>query len=294
MSMKEVEYIHYSDYKDFVEKRKDFVGGSDIGAIMGLNPWCSWYDKYIEKTEGSSFSGNKQTERGQQLEGFVVDMLKKSGHDFETPKSYMMRSKERPFYCANCDGVDFMNGIVYEIKCPKVTTLWDWKKNGIPEYYYAQCQFYMDVLGFNLTKFVVLDYDSWDLWIIDIEYNEDFCIRMHHEVAYFYDCWQKGECPRGYKPQVVRFTPPGKKFYHTIDDIKKSFIATNLLSMLDCKEKIEMAQYRYDELKQEMFDYCEEQQIDGIELEYGRFTVSKQSRGKKEYFVGKLTKKGEE
>ena len=40
--------------QDFTEERRHFIGGSDIGAILGLNPYKSPVDVWMEKTGKAS------------------------------------------------------------------------------------------------------------------------------------------------------------------------------------------------------------------------------------------------
>ena len=57
----------------FHEDRSTGLGGSDIGAVLGLNPWKSPYQVYREKVgEESPFEGNLQTRFGSYAEEFVA------------------------------------------------------------------------------------------------------------------------------------------------------------------------------------------------------------------------------
>ncbi len=57
----------------FHAERLSGLGGSDIGAILGLNPWRTPYQVYLEKIgEAAPFEGNLQTRFGTYAEEFVV------------------------------------------------------------------------------------------------------------------------------------------------------------------------------------------------------------------------------
>ena len=66
------EVYGYDNEDDWHELRAKRIGGSDIGAILGVNPYKSIIDVYIDKTEGSTFKGNEAAHWGHMLEGTVI------------------------------------------------------------------------------------------------------------------------------------------------------------------------------------------------------------------------------
>ena len=62
-----------NDLTTFHAQRLTGLGGSDIGAILGLNPWRSPFQVYLEKVgEAAPFEGNLQTRFGTYAEEFVA------------------------------------------------------------------------------------------------------------------------------------------------------------------------------------------------------------------------------
>ncbi len=62
-----------NDLTTFHAQRLTGLGGSDIGAILGLNPWRTPYQVYMEKIgEAAPFEGNLQTRFGTYAEEFVA------------------------------------------------------------------------------------------------------------------------------------------------------------------------------------------------------------------------------
>ncbi|MBP8285154.1 MAG: YqaJ viral recombinase family protein [Chromatiaceae bacterium] len=62
-----------NDLTRFHQDRLSGLGGSDIGAILGLNPWRTPYQVFLEKIgEAPPFEGNLQTRFGQHAEEFVA------------------------------------------------------------------------------------------------------------------------------------------------------------------------------------------------------------------------------
>lgn len=62
-----------NDLATFHADRLTGLGGSDLGAILGLNPWRTPYQVYLEKIgEAQPFEGNLQTRFGTYAEEFVA------------------------------------------------------------------------------------------------------------------------------------------------------------------------------------------------------------------------------
>lgn len=56
--------------------RHGFIGGSDAAAILGVSPWKSAVDLYLEKTEPQPERAETPAlRRGKRLEPYICDML---------------------------------------------------------------------------------------------------------------------------------------------------------------------------------------------------------------------------
>ena len=149
------EYANEEDWHTLREKR---IGGSDIGAILGVNPYKSIIDVYIDKTEGSTFKGNNATHWGHMLESTIIKEFASRHKElqvFDAPFSIVDN-----FLIANLDAVlrDKENGNfgVLEIK---TTSLWnkkEWEEDTIPQSSYAQVQHYLMLSGYKFAYVAVL------------------------------------------------------------------------------------------------------------------------------------------
>lgn len=149
------EYANDDDWHTLREKR---IGGSDVGAILGVNPYKSIIDVYIDKTEGSTFKGNNATHWGHMLESTIIKEFASRHKElqvFDAPFSIVDN-----FLIANLDAVlrDKENGNfgVLEIK---TTSLWnkkEWEEDTIPQSYYAQVQHYLMLTGYKFAYVAVL------------------------------------------------------------------------------------------------------------------------------------------
>ena len=60
--------IPYADHEEWLQIRKQYIGGSDAGAIMGMNPYASPFSVWAEKTGNAEpFAGNLKTKIGTQV-----------------------------------------------------------------------------------------------------------------------------------------------------------------------------------------------------------------------------------
>lgn len=85
------------------EARKKGIGSSDIGAIMGYNPYRSAHDVWLEKTgRTEGFEGNAHTVRGEIMEPAILRLAEIDiGHKIVAPKSPFVRGILR----SNVDGM---------------------------------------------------------------------------------------------------------------------------------------------------------------------------------------------
>ena len=90
--------------EQWLELRMAGIGGSEIGAIAGLNKYESAYSIYHRKVSGvNTFDGNEATDLGHHFEGPVAERyaVVKNAAVVEWP--VILRSKEHPFISANVD-----------------------------------------------------------------------------------------------------------------------------------------------------------------------------------------------
>jgi putative phage-type endonuclease len=175
-------YLKDVSEKYFREARLTGFGGSDAGAIMGMNQYSSAFtvvnDKINPEKEGIS---NKYTERGKRMEPVIRESLAKwikeeQGIDiqvFESPWQY--RSVEKEFMIADIDGLvrhPEYGLILLEIKTATEMVGDKWSNDSIPDSYYAQVQHYMYVTGLRMCLVAVMI--GLDFEYRYIPYNESF------------------------------------------------------------------------------------------------------------------------
>lgn len=179
------EYANEEDWHTLREKR---IGGSDVGAILGVNPYKSIIDVYIDKTEGSTFKGNNATHWGHMLESTIIKEFASRHKElqvFDAPFSIVDN-----FLIANLDAVlrDKENGNfgVLEIK---TTSLWnkkEWEEDTIPQSYYAQVQHYLMLTGYKFAYVAVL-IGGQEYKEFKVERNEEDIELIRNKATEFYN-----------------------------------------------------------------------------------------------------------
>ena len=152
------EVYGYDNEVDWHTLREKRIGGSDIGAILGVNKYKSIIDVYIDKTEGSNFEGNESTFWGHMHESTIMKVFAQKHKEFNVYQAPY--SVVNDFLIANLDGVlkDRNNGDygVLEIKTTNAFNYKDWEGDIVPQYYYAQVQHYLMLTGYKFAYIAVL------------------------------------------------------------------------------------------------------------------------------------------
>lgn len=144
------------EHTEWLEERRKGIGGSDVAAIMGLNPWKTPYRVYQEKRkEVEDWQGNAATDWGKRMEPAIRQWYSdQTGRPVRLPQKIMF-STNHPFMLANLDGFTD-DGRIVEIKTARSGK--DWGEPGtseIPDYYILQVQHYMVVTGFEVADVAV-------------------------------------------------------------------------------------------------------------------------------------------
>lgn len=140
-------------HDDWLAERRNSIGGSDAGAILGMNLFRTPYSVWAEKTGRlPEQEDNEAMRQGRDLEQYVADRFSEvSGWKTER-YNYLLRDPVRaPHLHANIDRRIVGRGGKSGLECKTASTL-NTKKfvNGqFPESYYAQCVSYLAVTGWR-------------------------------------------------------------------------------------------------------------------------------------------------
>lgn len=194
----------YVSEQEWKNARKFGLGGSDVGACMGLNPYMSKYQIYLAKAIGKevNLDGNHKVQKGKILEPyiyteFVKPYFEKTGYVPVICKDSII-DKSKPHYRVNVDGLYFTESDdtlnpqgVIEIKLVFEHSEDKWfgkEYQGIPAHYYAQVQWYMHVLNIFETTVCAFFDRTWTPNFFTISYDEEFVVDMVRAADEIWEC----------------------------------------------------------------------------------------------------------
>ncbi len=138
------------------------VGGSDAAALLGLSPWRTPLQLYLEKVgEGPAPEPPTDAQRwGTMLEALVRQEYCNVTGDTVTVPATMLRHPRYPWMIGHLDGITG-SGKVYEGKTARFATGWgEPGTDEIPDYYLAQVQHYLMLTGADAADVAVLIHGS--------------------------------------------------------------------------------------------------------------------------------------
>lgn len=144
----------------WLELRKNGIGGSDAGVIVGVNPWKNRFQLWMEKTgqAGEQELTEEQIERmdwGTRMEPVIADWFEaKTGKKLR--RCGMIRNNEYPFMFADVDRLVVGENAIVEIKTTSAFNKDEWADDKLPDSYYCQIQHYMGVGGYDKCYVVCL------------------------------------------------------------------------------------------------------------------------------------------
>jgi putative phage-type endonuclease len=198
--------------REWLLERKKGIGGSDAPAILGVNPYQTAYQLWIEKTT-AAVDDDEPTPamlRGQYLEGIAAQVYEeKTGRTLEeAPDS--LAHPEHSFMRANIDRKivgDPRGPGVLEIKCPGLHIFGKCKREGLAEMYVVQAQHYLAVTGTTWCSFAIFSAELWDLVWFDIDRDETLIEVLVREEGAFWDHVERDVPPIMPDEPVVKLPP---------------------------------------------------------------------------------------
>lgn len=146
--------------QEWLKERKNYLGGSDIGAICGINKYKTALDVYMDKTSDEVEEvNNNYTHWGSILENVVAnEYARVTGNKVVEPIGTIYHP-EYSFLAANIDR--FVNGGDYILECKTAGNFAasDWGKEGtdeIPESYKCQVAYYAGIADVSKVDIAVL------------------------------------------------------------------------------------------------------------------------------------------
>lgn len=141
----------------WLQARKGGIGGSDIGAILGMNPYRSAFAVWAEKI-GMILDApdNEAMRQGRDMEDYVAHRFQEASRFKVHRVNAMIENDAYPHIRCNVDRL--VAGQHAGLECKTASALGEkrFRDGSIPEHYYAQCVAYMAVTEFNRWYLAVL------------------------------------------------------------------------------------------------------------------------------------------
>lgn len=240
---------------EWLELRQRGIGGSDASTSMGLNPWKSPVQLYLEKI-GELVAEPLTSEHvywGTVLEGVVANRFAELHPELvvEEPKQ-MLSHPEYPFMLANLDRVVITKkgekGIL-EVKTTSMRQADKWADDNVPVHYVLQVQHYLAVTGYKFA-YVACLIGGQQYVERYIERDEDLIAQLIENETAFWGC-------------VTSKIPPVwdgsdaswkilKSLYPTAEAGKEITLPTEMASVLGEYQALEASAKEYESVLKEI------------------------------------------
>lgn len=180
--------------------RTGFIGGSDVGAILGLNPWKTPLALYNEKLDPNPPEIDEKKarifRRGQIMEPYVLQMFEEETGYTVAKRNERYTDKEYPFLQAEIDAeTDLETNIEIKTCNPFNAKIWgEEKTDDVPDYYLAQAMHGLMITGRSLCHFGVL-IGSDDFRVYQVKRDEELIDIIRKKEIEFWEHVQNREPP---------------------------------------------------------------------------------------------------
>ncbi len=185
--------------------RSLYIGGSDAAAILGLSPWKTTLDVYLDKVVGKNeevdASKAKIFARGKRMEPYIIDLFAEETGLVIARRGCRYQHPEYPFLCAEIDA-EAESGENIEIKTVHPFASKDWgimDTDDIPVYYAAQAMHGLMVTGKQVCIFgAMIGMDDFRTY--RVERDEDVITSLRQKEINFWNMVQNHTPP---EPQTT-------------------------------------------------------------------------------------------
>ena len=175
--------------EEWLELRRNSIGGSDSAAACGMSPWKSPLELYCEKMGMiPDKETNESMRRGNYLEEYVAQRFMEETGKKVRRDNFMYADDAFPCLTANIDRV--IVGEEAGLECKTMNDYssndYDFESGEIPVQYYCQCQHYMMVMGW---KYMYIAFSSnFKFSWLKVERNQEFINEMRQkELDFWYN-----------------------------------------------------------------------------------------------------------
>jgi putative phage-type endonuclease len=160
------------------QNRHSYIGGSDFASVIDKNPYKKRIELVLEKAQviANTFEGNEATRRGEKLEEKVIQLFEEQTGLLVTDQQKIFQKEKTENHMTllcHVDGLIKEDGdtVLFEAKTTDIKSkAWD---NGIPDYYIAQLEFNMYLVGTDKSYIAVAFCNDDE--IVEFKYYTYYC-----------------------------------------------------------------------------------------------------------------------
>ena len=147
------------DKRSWLRYRKRGIGGSDAGAVCGLNPYRTAIQVYYDKTSDEIEEiDNEAMRQGREFEDYVAGRFCEASGKKVRRANAMYYDEKNPFMLADVDRMVVGENAGLECKTASPYMAEKWEDGKIPLSYQIQCHHYMSVCNTDAWYIAVLIY----------------------------------------------------------------------------------------------------------------------------------------
>lgn len=152
-----------------IKSRQSYLGCSELGAVMGVDPYKTALDVFNQKLGlVEPFQGNRHTERGEKLEAIAAqEYTEKTGRSLRRRNEALVH-QELAFFRGHIDRLVVGQERIAEIKCPSQGSFARIKREGPPVSWILQLQGYLLLSGKSAGEYIVFNADQWELLTFEV------------------------------------------------------------------------------------------------------------------------------
>ena len=175
------------DKTKWLKYRKKGIGGSDAGAVCGLNPYRTAMQVYYDKTSNDVEEiDNEAMRQGREFEDYVARRFTEETGKKVRRANAMFYDEKNPFMLADVDRMVVGENAGLECKTASPYMSDKWQDGKIPFSYQIQCYHYMSICNTDSWYIAVLIYGR-EFKFYKLERDEDMIADLIHIEKEFWE-----------------------------------------------------------------------------------------------------------
>lgn len=274
------------------ELRKNGLGGSDIAAVLGVSPYATPLDIYLEKKGLSEKPQNIRMRLGSVMEKEIIKIASEKYNLTIEPYEETLIHPKHNFLIGHIDGYCREEKAIVEIKRCTSKDKSEWGEEGtedIPLHYWYQVQHYM-LLARNYLEvektILIVNMDDIFLKKYVIYPDEAAQGQIIFTSAVFWNAHVLNDfppAPTTSKEASIIYNVPIEEVELANQDIEKTYEA-----YIDCKSRIKHLEKSLDVLKVELMNHLKNKTILFSEDGSKQLATWKPQNGRSSYDIKKL------